>query len=612
MGATRPMALPVAVAADVRSRIAPRALTPWWAAALALPLVAAAAVKLALSSDHLAHPAATAAYRAYLIAVPALIGLAWWRRRPGSRYGPLLVLLGLAGLPLALESSSTAGLVVIGVIGEPIYFGLCVFMLVAFPRARLRTKVERCLVAGCVLSTLVFYVPSLLFLPELPAGGLTPFVACAPACPDNPFQVATEPGIVEATTRIAAALVLVASVALAGLFLARLRRATRPERREVVAIAATAFPFFPALALMCAATVVAVPDATQSALEWVLTLAGMVFTLGFLVALLQAELFAGAALRRLLTELAARPAAARWRDAVAAALGDASLRLAFWDPARRVFREADGTTLERPAPGDARGYTLVEHAGEPVAAITTDEALGEQPELLEAAARATLVAVRAGHLEGELRDSRLRLLAAGNAERRRIQRDLHDSAQQRLVALRIHLDLMSQSIDAAPETRAAIADLGEAVEEAIEDLRRVAHGLYPPMLERFGVIEALRSACRHTALPVRIVDEGIGRQSAAVESTLYFCCLEALQNAAKHAGTGASATVRIGADARAVWFAVDDDGAGFDAALASGTGLGNLRDRVAAMGGSFDVESAPGSGARLAGRFPAPPATAAR
>jgi signal transduction histidine kinase len=340
----------------------------------------------------------------------------------------------------------------------------------------------------------------------------------------------------------------------------------------------------------------------------------MVFTLGFLVALLQAELFAGAALRRLLSELAVRPAPARWRDAVATALDDTSLRLALWDPARRVFREADGTTLERPPPREGRRYKLVAHAGGPVAAITTDEALAGQPELLEAAARATLVAVRTGHLEGELRDSRLRLLAAGNAERRRIQRDLHDSAQQRLVALRIRLDLMSEAVDTAPRpaARAALDDLGDAVEETIEDLRRVAHGLYPPMLERFGVVEALRSACRHTPLPVRIVDEGIGRRSPAVDSTLYFCCLEALQNAAKHAGPDASATVRIGADDRAVWFAVDDDGAGFDTALASGTGLGNLRDRVAAMGGSLDVESAPGRGTRLAGRFPAQPAAAAR
>jgi signal transduction histidine kinase len=238
--------------------------------------------------------------------------------------------------------------------------------------------------------------------------------------------------------------------------------------------------------------------------------------------------------------------------------------------------------------------------------MTTDAALGEQPELLEAAARATLVAVRTGHLEGELRDSRLRLLEAGNAERRRIQRDLHDSAQQRLIALRVRLELMSETIGSGPETRAAIAELGDTVEDAIVDIRRVAHGLYPPALESYGVVEALRSVCRHTPLPVRIVDEGVGRQPSAAESTLYFCCLEALQNTAKHAGAGASATVRLGAEERTVWFTVEDDGGGFDASTARGTGLHNLLDRVAAMGGSLDVESAPGRGTRVAGRFPAP------
>jgi signal transduction histidine kinase len=133
----------------------------------------------------------------------------------------------------------------------------------------------------------------------------------------------------------------------------------------------------------------------------------------------------------------------------------------------------------------------------------------------------------------------------------------------------------------------------------------VAHGIYPVVLERYGVVEAVRSACRRTPLAVRIVDDGIGRQSSAAESTVYFCCLEALQNAAKHAGAEASATVRLGATDASVWFAVEDDGAGFDPARMDGTGLRNMHDRVAAMGGSLDVDSAPGRGTRLAARFPA-------
>src|SRR4051794_9593019 len=596
MGASRELALPAALAVRRRVRVGP--LTPWLSSALALPFVVAVAVKLALDSDHVPHPGVTAAYRAYLIAVPMLVGLAWWRRRPRSSYGPLLALLGLAAVPLALQSAEVDPLVALGVIAEPVYLAFTVYLLVAFPSGRLRSATDRWLVAAFVLGVLLVYVPALLLLPDLPAGGVAPLGSCAPRCPSNPLELGTAPGVVDVAGYVAAVLTLAATAALGGLFLARLRLATRPQRREVAAIATTAFPFVPALALMCVARLAGGVAATDSALGWVFTVAGMVFTLGFVAALLQAELFAGAALRRLLTELAARPGPARWRDAVAAALDDASLRLGYWDPARRTFRQPDGATLQRPADGEARRLTLVEHAGAPVAAMTTDAALGEQPELLEAAARATLVAVRTGHLEGELRDSRLRLLEAGNAERRRIQRDLHDSAQQRLVALRIHLEIASES-------HAGLSALGTEVDAAIDDLRRVAHGIYPPTLERYGVVEAVRSACRQTTLPVRIVDDGIGRQSSAAESTVYFSCLEALQNAAKHAGPGASATVRLGATGASVWFAVEDDGAGFDTALADGTGLRNMHDRVAAMGGSLDVDSAPGRGTRLAARFPA-------
>jgi signal transduction histidine kinase len=203
-----------------------------------------------------------------------------------------------------------------------------------------------------------------------------------------------------------------------------------------------------------------------------------------------------------------------------------------------------------------------------------------------------------------LRDSRRRLVEAGNAERHRIERDLHDSAQQRLVALRVNLALVSERLD-GPSERAALDALGDEVEEALADVRRVAHGLYAPTLDRYGVAEALRSACRLTPMPVWVIDEGLGRRSASIESTLYFCCLEAVQNAAKHAGPGASASVRLGACDVGVWFAVEDDGVGFDPAAAPGVGLTGLRERIAAMGGTLDIDSEPGGGTRVAGHFPA-------
>jgi signal transduction histidine kinase len=596
-----PVALPRSggVVAALRPRV-----TPWLATALALPVAVALAVQLALSSDHLADTGLVAVYRAYLVAAPVLIGLVWWRRRPASAYGPLLAVLGLAAVTLGVESSDRPALFTLGVVGESLYFSLFVYLCVAFPAGRLQRTDERVLVGLFVLATVLFTVPRMLLTGSL-SSGTGALVPCDPACPANPFQIADAPGVAQDFVRAALALATASAAGLAATLVERLRAASRPQRRELVAVASTTFPFLPALVLVCLGALLRVSESTMAAVSWVFAAAVIVFCLGFLVALIQAELFAGRALRRLLLELAGLPSPPRWRGAVAAALDDPSLRLGYWDPARHVFREPDGDTLERPASDDGRRFTVVEHEGRPVAAMTTDAALGDHPELLAAAAQATLIAVRTGHLEGELRDSRRRLLDAGTTERRRIQRDLHDSAQQRLVALRVHLELAAADLDGPPESRAALRGLGAEVDEALADVRRVASGLYPPVLERQGVLPALRSACAHTRMPIRFVDEGVGRHSATIESTLFFCCLEAVQNAAKHAGPDAEAIVRLGSCDVGVWFCVDDDGVGFAYPPEHGTGLAGLEDRVAALGGTIDVETAPGRGTRVTGRFEA-------
>ena len=199
--------------------------------------------------------------------------------------------------------------------------------------------------------------------------------------------------------------------------------------------------------------------------------------------------------------------------------------------------------------------------------MVVDDALTEDQELIRAAAAATLLAVENGHLEGELRASRARLVEAGSAEGRRLERDLLDSTQQRLLALRIHLGLAGEQLD-RPEDRARIERLGADLEEAIDDLRNVARGIYPQLLSRYGVVEAL-------------------------------------QNAAKHAGPEACAVVRLGEDRDGVRFSVEDDGIGFDPdAVEDSGGLTNLADRAAAAGGTLRIESAPGRGTRVIGWIP--------
>ena len=203
----------------------------------------------------------------------------------------------------------------------------------------------------------------------------------------------------------------------------------------------------------------------------------------------------------------------------------------------------------------------------------------------------------------ELRRSRARVVAAGDAERRRIERDLHDGAQQHLVALEANLGAVRALIDSKPERAQAILDeLRAAVHEAMEDFRDLAHGIYPPLLQDRGLPEALANAARRATLPTRLKAETRRRYDPEIEATVYFCCLEALQNAGKHAGESARATIRLYEEEDALVFEVSDDGPGLDCARTTfGAGLTNMRDRLEAIGGDLRIESNNGQGTRVVG-----------
>ena len=212
------------------------------------------------------------------------------------------------------------------------------------------------------------------------------------------------------------------------------------------------------------------------------------------------------------------------------------------------------------------------------------------------------------HLEQaneDLQASRARIVATGDAERRKIERNLHDGAQQHLVALAVNLrlakDILAEDPDGAVEMLDALA---EAVKETIQELRDLAHGIYPPLLMDSGLPEALRAAANRSPLAVSVETDGLGRYPTELEAAVYFCCMEAIQNAAKHA-PGAEVVVSVTEDEGVVHFSVIDDGPGFDVAAATaGHGYVNMSDRVGAIGGTVEWTSAPGRGARIVGTIP--------
>lgn len=223
---------------------------------------------------------------------------------------------------------------------------------------------------------------------------------------------------------------------------------------------------------------------------------------------------------------------------------------------------------------------------------------------LDSALQASLDEVR--RQAEALQASRARIVAAGNAERRRVERNLHDGAQQHLVALAVKVRLAQQLFERDPDkARGLMEELGGDLEDALQELRDLAHGIYPPLLADRGLSEALGAAARRATLPTEVRSDGIGRYPPEVEAAIYFCILEALQNAGKHAGEAARAEIRLWEEAGGLLFEVADDGVGFDTRHTSASaGFTNMNDRLGAFGGSLRVESAPGRGTKVAGAIP--------
>ena len=223
---------------------------------------------------------------------------------------------------------------------------------------------------------------------------------------------------------------------------------------------------------------------------------------------------------------------------------------------------------------------------------------------LDSALQASLDEVR--RQARELQASRARIVEAGDTARRKIERDIHDGVQQHLVALAVKVRLIKQlQIQNPAKATEVLESLGGDLNDTLQELRDLAHGIYPPLLADKGLAEALASAARRAVLPTEVEVAGIRRYSRVVEATAYFCCLEAFQNAGKYAGPGATVRAWVREEGDALIFTVTDDGAGFDTrARAQGAGFTNMSDRLGAVGGTLRVESTPGAGTRMTGTIP--------
>ncbi len=289
---------------------------------------------------------------------------------------------------------------------------------------------------------------------------------------------------------------------------------------------------------------------------------------------------------------------------------------ATWPPGEPPFPQTRADTGGRLAVPGADRVLPVRYQGEVLGALSVSKRPGESLTpaegklLADLAAQAGLVLRNVGLWEQltarleEIRASRQRLVAAQDEERRRIERNIHDGAQQQLVALTIKLNLTEGLIGTDPEgERELLAELRQEAASAVEDLRDLARGIYPPLLAGEGLAAALRAQAAKSPVPTSVEADGIARYPQDVEAAVYFCVLEALQNVAKYAGAS-SARVRLAASGDELRFEVADDGAGFDpGAKAFGTGLQGMADRLSAHDGVLDVRTSPGAGTVVTGRL---------
>jgi len=297
------------------------------------------------------------------------------------------------------------------------------------------------------------------------------------------------------------------------------------------------------------------------------------------------------------------------RDAVARALRDPSLRLVYWLPEFTCYADADGREVELPAAGGRRAVTRIDHEGQPVAALVHDPVVRQEPELLDGVCAAAGIALENARLQvelrarlEELRGSRARIVEVTQGERKRLERNLHDGAQQRLVALSLELGVLARRMDGDAEARSRIEAARGEVTASLGELREIARGLHPAVVSAHGLEVALQQAAALAPVPVEMDVDVDGRLPEPVEVAAYYVVCESLANVGKYARATAAA-VRVHHGAGLLSVEVSDDGVG-GADTERGSGLRGLADRVEALDGRLQVWSPAGGGTRVRAEIP--------
>lgn len=556
---------------------------------------AAAAVSFVLILDVADEraPVVRAALVGWITLSYVLCGLIAWWQRPDSRFGLLMVAAGFAPFLSTLSASNADVPHTIGEVFRRLPPVVFLHVFLSYPTGRLQGRFERLLVTASYVLVVGAGLVSLL----LGRGG-----------PHKLLEVVDRPGAADIVFRASAAALFILMLAAGGVLVVRWRRSGWTLRRSGNLVLGS---FLLALVTLALGGLLAAQGGSAEPVRWVTFGLVAIAPLAFLSRLLGARL-ARSSVGDLFVELRTDPAAADLQDALARALGDPSLTLAYWLPEFESYADLEGRVVQLPEDENDRAVTVIDRDGVRVAAMMHDASLRDEPALLDAVTAGAGIAIENAQLHAELKarldelqGSRARILDAGRTERKRLERNLHDGAQQRLIALSLELSLLEESLGTDPDAAARLAAARKEIAASLDELREVARGLHPAVVSGHGLEVALEQLVAHAPVPVHLTVDIPSRLPEALEVAAYYLVSESLANVGRHA-QASSATVEVTRTNENVLVEVVDDGVG-GADTEGGTGLRGLADRVETLGGRLRVWSPTGGGTRVRAEIPCAP-----
>jgi signal transduction histidine kinase len=554
--------------------------------------IAAVATLVLALTDPAAHRSVNAALLDWIILSYIVSGLVAWWRRPESRFGPLMV---AAGFVIGLTSSHWTDSGLPYTISWALDFlpaAIFLHVYLAFPTGLLHSRIDRAVVTAAYATALGLQLVALLI------GGFGP---------GNVFAIVREPGAAETVLQVQLAVLSALMLAGVALLVQRRIRGGRPLRRSV-ALLVDAFSFALVMLAVLFITALFHEEAAVLPIQRATYVILGFAPIAFLVGLLHARL-ARAAVGALVVELRGEPKPADLRDALARALRDPSLALVYWLPEFGTWADLDGGAVVLSDAEEGRSTTLIDRDGAHVAALLHDPSLDDEPELLEAVVAAAALAIENSRLQVELRarldelkGSRARLVEAGDAERRRLERNLHDGAQQRLVSLSLGLRLVSAHLPPGSQEEQIMAGARADLAASLQELRELAQGIHPAVLSNHGLAVALESLALRAPVHVHMAVGVDGRLADSVEVAAYYLVSEALTNVAKYAHASNASVAVTRDDGHLIVEVVDDGVGGADPSF--GSGLRGLADRVEALDGRLRVWSPPSQGTTVRAEIP--------